>query len=146
MRQSAEDAREEMAKLQEQSDKGVKTVMVGGKDMDITKRIRDLNATAKAFEQAAQSQIKGVKAWDELWQHAKMGNIEQLTGQQIKAGVNGAKRQYDRLILGDEEDRRKAAAIRDIIDQANIVLAKLKGDTDKVIQTLSDGEIGRAHV
>ena len=139
MRQSAEDAREEMAKLQEQSDKGVKTVMVGGKDMDITKRIRDLNATAKAFEQAAQSQIKGVKAWNELWQHAKMGNIEQLTGQQIKAGVNGAKRQYDRLILGDEEDRRKAAAIRDIIDQANIVLDKLKGDTDKVIQTLSDG-------
>lgn len=139
MRQSAEDAREEMAKLQEQSDKGVKTVMVGGKDMDITKRIRDLNATAKAFEQAAQSQIKGVKAWDELWQHAKMGNIEALTGQQIKAGVNGAKRQYDRLILGDEEDRRKAAAIRDIIDQANIVLDKLKGDTDKVIQTLSDG-------
>ncbi len=139
MRQSAEDAREEMAKLQEQSDKGVKTVMVGGKDMDITKRIRDLNATAKAFEQAAQSQIKGVKAWDELWQHAKMGNIEQLTGQQIKAGVNGAKRQYDRLILGDEEDRRKAAATRDIIDQANIVLDKLKGDTDKVIQTLSDG-------
>ena len=139
MRQSAEDAREEMAKLQEQSDKGVKTVTVGGKDMDITKRIRDLNATAKAFEQAAQSQIKGVKAWHELWQHAKMGNIEQLTGQQIKAGVNGAKRQYDRLILGDEEDRRKAAAIRDIIDQANIVLDKLKGDTDKVIQTLSDG-------
>ena len=139
MRQSAEDAREEMAQLQEQANKGVKTVMVGGKDMDITKRIRDLNATAKAFEQAAQSQIKGVKAWDELWQHAKMGNIEQLTGQQIKAGVNGAKRQYDRLILGDEEDRRKAAAIRDIIDQANIVLDKLKGDTDKVIQTLSDG-------
>lgn len=139
MRQSAEDAREEMAQLQEQANKGVKTVTVGGKDMDITKRIRDLNATAKAFEQAAQSQIKGVKAWDELWQHAKMGNIEQLTGQQIKAGVNGAKRQYDRLILGDEEDRRKAAAIRDIIDQANIVLDKLKGDTDKVIQTLSDG-------
>lgn len=139
MRQSAEDAREEMAQLQEQANKGVKTVMVGGKDMDIAKRIRDLNATAKAFEQAAQSQIKGVKAWDELWKHAKMGNIEQLTGQQIKAGVNGAKRQYDRLILGDEEDRRKAAAIRDIIDQANIVLAKLKGDTDKVIQTLSDG-------
>jgi len=139
MRQSAEDAREEMSQLQEQANKGVKTVMVGGKDMDITKRIRDLNATAKAFEQAAQSQIKGVKAWDELWQHAKMGNIEQLTGQQIKAGVNGAKRQYDRLILGDEEDRRKAAAIRDIIDQANIVLDKLKGDTDKVIQTLSDG-------
>lgn len=139
MRQSAEDAREEMTQLQEQANKGVKTVMVGGKDMDITKRIRDLNATAKAFEQAAQSQIKGVKAWDELWQHAKMGNIEQLTGQQIKAGVNGAKRQYDRLILGDEEDRRKAAAIRDIIDQANIVLDKLKGDTDKVIQTLSDG-------
>lgn len=139
MRQSAEDAREEMAQLQEQANKGVKTVMVGGKDMDITKRIRDLNATAKAFEQAAQSQIKGVKAWDELWKHAKMGNIEDLTGQQIKAGVNGAKRQYDRLILGDEEDRRKAAAIRDIIDQATIVLAKLKGDTDKVIQTLSDG-------
>lgn len=139
MRQSAEDAREEMAKLQEQSDKGIKTVTVGGKDMDISKRIRELNTLAKTFEQAAQSQIKGVKAWDELWQHAKMGNIEQLTGQQIKAGVNAGWRQHDRLILGDEEDRRKAAATRDIIDQANIVLDKLKLNTDKVIQTLSDG-------
>ncbi|MFW5512558.1 MAG: hypothetical protein ACOCOY_01455, partial [Prevotella sp.] len=139
MKQKADECNSRVEDLQERLKQGIQTITIKGKPTDIEKEIRNQQRLARSYNDAAAALMKGVKAWDELWKHAKMGNIEDLTGQQIKAGVNGAKRQYDRLILGDEEDRRKAAAIRDIIDQSDIVLAKLKGDTDKVIQTLADG-------
>lgn len=139
MRLEADKCNKKVELLQDRLSKGIKTIKIEGRDTDVEKEIKNQQRLARSYNDAAAALMKGVKAWDELWKHAKTGDIEALTGQQIKAGINGAKRQYDRLILGDEEDRRKALAIKDIVDQANIVLDKLKGSTNEVIQTLRDG-------
>lgn len=139
MKQEAEKCNKKVELLQERLQQGFKKITLEGKPTDVEKEIKNQQRLAKSYMEAAAALTKGAKAWDELWKHAATGNIEALTGQQIKAGVNGAKRQYDRLILGDDGDRRKALVIKEIIDQANIVLDKLKGSTNEVIETLNNG-------
>lgn len=139
MKQEAEMCNKKIELLQERLQQGFKKITLEGKPTDVEKEIKNQQRLAKSYMEAAAALTKGAKAWDELWKHAATGNIEALTGQQIKAGVNGGKRQYDRLILGDEGDRRKALVIKEIIDQANIVLDKLKGSTNEVIETLNNG-------
>lgn len=139
MKQEAEKCNKKVELLQERLQQGFKKITLEGKPTDVEKEIKNQQRLAKSYMEAAAALTKGAKAWDELWKHAATGNIEALTGQQIKAGVNGGKRQYDRLILGDEGDRRKALVIKEIIDQANIVLDKLKGSTNEVIETLNNG-------
>lgn len=139
MKQEAEKCNKKIELLQERLQQGFKKITLEGKPTDVEKEIKNQQRLAKSYMEAAAALTKGAKAWDELWKHAATGNIEALTGQQIKAGVNGGKRQYDRLILGDEGDRRKALVIKEIIDQANIVLDKLKGSTNEVIETLNNG-------
>ena len=90
-------------------------------DVDIQKRIREVKALQKTWESAAQSQIKGAKAFDELWKNARMGTIESMTGAQIKSGINASKPIYDRLRLGDAEDRMKAQAIKEMVKAYNII-------------------------
>lgn len=139
MKQEAEKCNKKVELLQERLQQGFKKITLEGKPTDVEKEIKNQQRLAKSYMEAAAALTKGAKAWDELWKHAATGNIEALTGQQIKAGVNGGKRQYDRLILGDDGDRRKALVIKEIIDQANIVLDKLKGSTNEVIETLNNG-------
>ena len=139
MKQEAEKCNKKVELLQERLQQGFKKITIEGKPTDVEKEIKNQQRLAKSYMEAAAALTKGAKAWDELWKHAATGNIEALTGQQIKAGVNGGKRQYDRLILGDDGDRRKALVIKEIIDQANIVLDKLKGSTNEVIETLNNG-------
>lgn len=139
MKQEAEMCNKKIELLQERLQQGFKKITLEGKPTDVEKEIKNQQRLAKSYMEAAAALTKGAKAWDELWKHAATGNIEALTGQQIKAGVNGGKRQYDRLILGDDGDRRKALVIKEIIDQANIVLDKLKGSTNEVIETLNNG-------
>lgn len=139
MKQEAEKCNKKVELLQERLQQGFKKITLEGKPTDVEKEIKNQQQLAKSYMEAAAALTKGAKAWDELWKHAATGNIEALTGQQIKAGVNGGKRQYDRLILGDDGDRRKALVIKEIIDQANIVLDKLKGSTNEVIETLNNG-------
>lgn len=139
MKQEAEKCNKKVELLQERLQQGFKKITLEGKPTDVEKEIKNQQRLAKSYMEAAAALTKGAKAWDELWKHAATGNIEALTGQQIKAGVNGGKRQYDRLILGDDGDRRKALVIKEIIDQANIVIDKLKGSTNEVIETLNNG-------
>lgn len=139
MKQEAEKCNKKVELLQERLQQGFKKITLEGKPTDVEKEIKNQQRLAKSYMEAAAALTKGAKAWDELWKHAATGNIEALTGQQIKAGVNGGKRQYDRLILGDDGDRRKALVIKEIIDQANIVLDKLKCSTNEVIETLNNG-------
>ena len=139
MKQEAEMCNKKIELLQERLQQGFKKITLEGKPTDVEKEIKNQQRLAKSYMEAAAALTKGAKAWDELWKHAATGNIEVLTGQQIKAGMNGGKRQYDRLILGDDGDRRKALVIKEIIDQANIVLDKLKGSTNEVIETLNNG-------
>lgn len=139
MRLEADKCNKKVELLQERLSKGIKTIKIEGRDTDVEKEIKNQQRLARSYNDAAAALMKGVKAWDELWKHYKTGDIEALTGQQIKSGINGAKRQYDRLLLGDEEDRKKALAIKAIVDEATVVLDKLKGSTNEVIQTLRDG-------
>lgn len=139
MRLEADKCNKKVELLQERLSKGIKTIKIEGRDTDVEKEIKNQQRLARSYNDAASALMKGVKAWDELWKHYKTGDIEALTGQQIKSGINGAKRQYDRLLLGDEEDRKKALAIKAIVDEAAVVLDKLKGSTNEVIQTLRDG-------
>lgn len=139
MRLEADKCNKKVELLQERLNKGIKTIKIEGRDTDVEKEIKNQQRLARSYNDAASALMKGVKAWDELWKHYKTGDIEALTGQQIKSGINGAKRQYDRLLLGDEEDRKKALAIKAIVDEATVVLDKLKGSTNEVIQTLRDG-------
>lgn len=139
MRVEAEKCDKKIAMLQERYEKGFKTVSINGATVDIQKHIKELQRLSKTYTDAANSQVKGVKAFDELWKKSRLGRIEELTAQQIKAGVNGGKRIYDRLKLGDEEDRRIAAAMKDTFDQAQIVLDKLQARTNEIIRTIGDG-------
>ena len=146
IQEEAKRCREQVEELQEQAAKGVTTVKVDGMDVDIQKRIREVKALQRTWESAAQSQIKGAKAFDELWKNARMGTIESMTGAQIKAGINGSKPIYDRLRLGDAEDRMKAQAIKDMQDQGQKVLNQLKTTTDQIIKQIADGETIAADV
>ena len=146
IQEEAKRCRLQVEELQEQAAKGVTTVKVDGMDVDIQKRIREVKALQKTWESAAQSQIKGAKAFDELWKNARMGTIESMTGAQIKAGVNASKPIYDRLRLGDAEDRMKAQAIKDMQDQGQKVLNQLKTTTDQIIKQIADGETIAADV
>jgi len=146
IQEEAKRCREQVEELQKQAAKGVTTVKVDGMDVDIQKRIREVKALQKTWESAAQSQIKGAKAFDELWKNARMGTIESMTGAQIKSGINASKPIYDRLRLGDAEDRMKAQAIKDMQDQGQKVLNQLKTTTDQIIKQIADGETIAADV
>lgn len=146
IQEEAKKCREQVEDLQRQAAKGVTTVKVDGMDVDIQKRIREVKALQKTWESAAQSQIKGAKAFDELWKNARMGTIESMNGAQIKAGINASKPIYDRLRLGDAEDRMKAQAIKDMQDQGQKVLNQLKTTTDQIIKQIADGETIAADV
>lgn len=146
IQEEAKKCRLQVEELQEQAAKGVTTVKVDGMDVDIQKRIKEVKALQKTWESAAQSQIKGAKAFDELWKNARMGTIESMNGAQIKAGINASKPIYDRLRLGDAEDRMKAQAIKDMQDQGQKVLNQLKTTTDQIIKQIADGETIAADV
>lgn len=139
IRKEAEGCRSEIERLQEDLDKGIKLTVVNGQQMDIEKRIKDLKGMERAFKDASNALIKGVKAFDELWKNARLGTIESMTGQQIKAGMNGAKQMQQRLRLDDKEDRRKNEALISLLEQGQIVLDKLKLQTEEVLQTITDG-------
>lgn len=140
IRSDADKARKTVQEMQEALDKGITTMKgADGIEFDVAKRLRDATKEAKAFEQAAQSLMRGVKAFDELWKNARMGTIENLTGQQIKAGMNAAKVQMERLKLGDKDDREKARAIQSVLDESQKVLNKMKLDTDQIIHTFESG-------
>ena len=101
--------------------------------------LREATKDMRTFETAQQSLMKGVKAFDELWKHAKAGTIERLTGQQIQAGINAAKVQLGRLKADIPEDQAKRSAIFSMTDEARKVLSRMKLDTDNIIQVLERG-------
>ena len=140
IRSKAQEARKVTEEMQEALNKGITTMKgADGIEFDVAKKLRDATREAKAFDTAAQSLIRGVKAFDELWKNAKLGTIENLTGQQIKAGMNAAKVQMDRLKLGNEDDRAKARAIQSMLDESQKVLNRMKIDTDNIIHTIETG-------
>ena len=140
IRSDANEARKTIQEMQAALNKGITTMKgADGIEFDVAKKLREATKEAKAFEYAAQSLVRGVKAFDELWKNAKLGTIENLTGQQIKAGMNAAKVQMDRLKLGNEEDRAKARAIQSVLDEGQKVLNRMKIDTDQIIHTMETG-------
>lgn len=139
LRKEAEKCGTEIENLKAAAEKGVKTAVFDGMEMDIEKAIGKFQKLQKTFLTDAKNLTKGVNAFTELWKNWRQGTIESMTAQQIKAGMNGSLQIDKRLRLDDKEDQAKRRVTENMRQQGQIVLDKMKIDTENVIRTLEDG-------
>ncbi len=138
LRSEADKTRKTIDELDEMAKKGITTINVNGvvKELDVYRR--ELESLASGYDKAAKSLVKGVKAFDEAWAKAKMGNLESLTSQQLQSGINGGRTMLTRL--GDStDDKMKRSAIMSLTDESQKILARRRLDTEALIQTMERG-------
>ena len=74
MRQSAKDAHDEMDRMQEALDKGIKKMKdANGVEFDVADKFRQAQKAAKSYDQALRELVKGATALESVVQNIRLG-------------------------------------------------------------------------
>lgn len=103
------------------------------------KSLREYNRDLKDVTRAQNELIKGVKAADELFRHARLGTIEQMSLKGIKAGQRGLQQRMQNLNPSDAEDVKTMRAYNAVIEEGDIVMKRFTTDAAHMVSAIKEG-------
>lgn len=146
MRQSSKDAHEEVDKLQEALDRGIKTIKdANGIDINVAKRLNEAKKEAKDFDAAIRELMKGATALESVVKNIELGTIEKNSRAELKGAINAASsrlrsiREMTESGVVDEESLQRQRELNIVILESQKQLNNLDRDTKKVIETIEQG-------
>ena len=142
MRQSAKDAHDEMDRMQEALDKGIKKMKdANGVEFDVADKFRQAQKAAKSYDQALRELVKGATALESVVQNIRLGEIEKSSRAELKGAINAAEARKRSVRETDPEDLEQQRDLNKVIEESRKQLNNLDRDTQKVIETLDKGGI-----
>lgn len=142
MRQSAKDAHDEMDRMQEALDKGIKKMKdANGVEFDVADKFRQAQKAAKSYDQALRELVKGATALETVVQNIRLGEIEKSSRAELKGAINAAEARKRSVRESDPEDLQQQRELNQVIEESRKQLNNLDRDTQKVIETLDKGGV-----
>ena len=142
MRQSAKDAHDEMDRMQEALDKGIKKMKnANGVEFDVADRLKAATKEARSFDQAVRELVKGATALETVVQNIRLGEIEKSSRAELKGAINAAEARKRSVRETDPEDLQQQRELNQVIEESRKQLNNLDRDTQKVIETLDKGGV-----
>lgn len=140
MRQSSKDAHDEVDRLQEALDKGIKRMKdANGVEFDVADKFRQAQKAAKSYDQALRELVKGATALETVVQNIRLGEIEKSSRAELKGAINAAEARKRSVRETDPEDLQQQRELNQVIEESRKQLNNLDRDTQKVIETLDNG-------
>ena len=140
LRKSSKDAHDEVDRLQEALNKGIKTMQdVNGVDFDVAKKLDEMNKKARNFDQSIRELLKGATALESVVKNIRLGEIEQSSRAELKGAIKGAEARKRSVRESDPEDLAQQRDLNKVIEESQKQLNKLDRDTEKVIETIQNG-------
>ena len=140
MRQSSKDANDEVDRLQEALDKGIKKMKdANGVEFDVADKFRQAQKAAKSYDQALRELVKGATALETVVQNIRLGEIEKSSRAELKGAINAAEARKRSVRESDPEDLEQQRDLNKVIEESRKQLNNLDRDTQKVIETLDKG-------
>jgi len=142
MRQSSKDAHDEVDRLQEALDKGIKRMKdANGVEFDVADKFRQAQKAAKSYDQALRELVKGATALETVVQNIRLGEIEKSSRAELKGAINAAEARKRSVRESDPEDLEQQRDLNKVIEESRKQLNNLDRDTQKVIETLDKGGV-----
>lgn len=142
MRQSSKDAHDEVDRLQEALDKGIKKMKdANGVEFDVADKFRQAQKAAKSYDQALRELVKGATALETVVQNIRLGEIEKSSRAELKGAINAAEARKRSVRESDPEDLEQQRDLNKVIEESRKQLNNLDRDTQKVIETLDKGGV-----
>lgn len=142
MRQSSKDAHDEVDRLQEALDKGIKKMKdANGVEFDVTDKFRQAQKAAKSYDQALRELVKGATALETVVKNIRLGEIEKSSRAELKGAINAAEARKRSVRESDPEDLAQQRDLNKVIEESRKQLNNLDRDTQKVIETLDKGGV-----
>ena len=142
MRQSSKDAHDEVDRLQEALDKGIKKMKdANGVEFDVADKFRQAQKAAKSYDQALRELVKGATALEAVVQNIRLGEIEKSSRAELKGAINAAEARKRSVRESDPEDLEQQRELNQVIEESRKQLNNLDRDTQKVIETLDKGGV-----
>ena len=142
MRQSSKDAHDEIDRLQEALDKGIKKMKdANGVEFDVSDKFRQAQKDAKSYDQALRELVKGATAMETVVKNIRLGEIEKSSRAELKGAINAAEARKRSVRESDPEDLEQQRDLNKVIEESRKQLNNLDRDTQKVIETLDKGGV-----
>ena len=146
IRQASKDAHNEVDRLQDALDHGIKKMKdANGIEFNVAESLAAARREAKSFDAAIRELTKGATALEAVWKNIEMGTIEKNSRAELKGAINAAQSrlrsiremQEDGTI--DEESLQRQRELNVLITESQKQLNNLDRDTAKIIETIEKG-------